>query len=392
MPPCTAGRARKEAAAGPVTTISTAKAMAGGSSKLLGLELIRFACAMAVLLSHYHHLAMGGGSDMAAGAPLEYLLYPFYNFGRYGVQIFWAISGFIFYWKYADALAARRVDPKRFFWLRFSRLYPLHFVTLMIVAAIQPVHVALTGHSFVYGGNDVTRFVLQLFLADQWAGSHAMSFNGPIWSVSAEVFVYVGFFLLVRSFGKSPWLIAAAVGAGLASLWSGAISPALICGAYFFAGGAAAQVMASKTVTNRPDRARVVALALVAVCLAAAPFLDLGAEDDDMLATWLLAAAPPILFLAAQEWRALERWQGSIQSAGNLTYSTYLVHFPMQLAVATAAIAGGFALPVDEPWFLAAYLGSVLLVGRIVFLRFEAPMQAMIRAATLAPSGTRAAA
>ena len=64
----------------------------------------------------------------------------------------------------------------------------------------------------------------------------------------------------------------------------------------------------------------------------------------------------------------------------------------MQLIVAIAALAGGIALPVGEAWFLFAYLAAAILIGRIVFVRFEAPMQALIRAATLAPSGMRAAA
>ena len=377
-----------------MTAISTAAKPSAGASKLLGLELIRFTCAMAVLIWHYHHFALVGDGSAMLGPhqPLEALFYPFYHFGLFGVQIFWAISGFIFYWKYADALAARQVEPKRFFWLRFSRLYPLHFVTLLIVAALQPIYVSLAGQPYVFGGNDATRFLLQLLLADQWAGPSAMSFNGPIWSVSAEVFVYVGFFLLVRSFGKSPWLIAAAVAAGLASLWSGATSPALICGAYFFAGGAAAQCLSSKRVQSNPRRAKIIAAALVAACLAAAPLLDLGGSDDTPLASWLMAITPPVLFLAAQDWRWLERWQGSIQAAGNMTYSTYLVHFPMQLVVAILAIAGGIALPVGEAWFLFAYLAAVILVGRVVFVRFEAPMQALIRSATLSPAGKRAAA
>ncbi|MCY7340177.1 MAG: acyltransferase [Sphingomonas bacterium] len=354
-------------------------------AKLLGLELVRFTCAMAVLVWHYHHFAMVGDGAAMYGAhqPLEWLLYPFYHFGLFGVQVFWCISGFIFYWKYADPLAARRVEPKRFFFLRFSRLYPLHFATLLLVAALQPIYTALTGHAFVFEENSATRFVLQLFLADQWAGSHAMSFNGPIWSVSAEVFVYVGFFLLLRSFGKTPWLIVGAVGASLASLWSGAISPALICGGYFFAGGAAAQWLASDRCRQRPVEARWFALAIVALCLAAAPFLDLGREDSDVLATWLMVLVPPTLLLAAQDWRHLERYQRQIQAAGNLTYSTYLIHFPLQLAVAIAALASGIALPVGEAWFLIAYLAAAIIIGRIVFVRFEAPAQAMIRAATL---------
>ena len=377
-----------------ITSEARASAQGTEGTKLLGLEVIRFTCAMAVLVWHYHHFAMigDGAAMLSPREPLGSLLWPFYHFGLFGVQIFWCISGFIFYFNYAGVIASRRIDPKRFFWLRISRLYPLHFVTLLSVAVLQPIYVALAGHPFVFMDNGIVRFLLQLFLADQWGGSHSMSFNGPIWSVSAEVFVYVGFFLMLRSFGRSQWLIIGAVAAGLTSLWTGAISPALICGAYFFAGGAAAELLATERARQRSGESRVIALAIVALIAVAAPFLDLGNEDSDRLATWLMAVVPPLLFLAAQEWRALERFEQPIQAAGNLTYSTYLTHFPMQLAIAIIALATGIALPVGEAWFLLAYLGGTIVIGRFVFTRFEAPMQKLIRDATLSPSRATAAA
>ena len=375
-----------------MTTISIGD-KANGASKLLGLELLRFACAMMVLVYHHKHFAMvGTASTIAPGVlPLEQELSLIYAFGLYGVQIFWCISGFIFYWKYADALAARRVEPKKFFWLRFSRLYPLHIVTLLIVAALQPLYAAFAGQAFVYGENGVTSFVLQLFLGDQWGASRSLSFNGPIWSVSAEVLVYLAFFLLVRAFGKSPWLIVGAIGASLWSMWSGNISPALVCAGYFFAGGAAAEGLRSKQFARRPDLARSLAMAIVIACLlvAATGYL---AQSDDHLASWLMIVIPPLLFLCAQDFPALDRWQRPIQAAGNLTYSTYLIHFPLQLAVATFAVTSGIVLPIAEAWFLLAYLATTIVIGRIVFLRFEAPVQNWIRSATLTPKRERVAA
>ncbi len=357
---------------------------AAAPSKLLGLELVRFVCAMAVLVWHYHHFAMiGDASGMARPhAPLEDLLWPFYSFGLLGVQIFWCISGFIVYWKYADAIAARTVAPGRFFWLRFSRLYPLHLATLLIVAALQPAYVALAGEPFVFKDVSWSSFLLQLGLADQWSGPRPMSFNGPIWSVSAEVFVYVGFFLLLRTFGKACWLIVTAVAAALLCIWTRATSPALICGGYFFAGGAAAEFLASERARCRPVEARLIA-ALIAAAAAVAAMV-FGLDDiERRLPTLLLAIAPPLLFLAAQDWRPLDRWQRPIHAAGNLTYSTYLIHFPMQLCVAIVVLQSGIALPLSEPWFLLAYLATAIVLGRIVFIRFEAPMQRLIRAAMI---------
>ncbi len=359
---------------------------ATGASKLLGLELIRFGCAMMVLVWHYQHFAMIGDGAAMLGphSPLEGLLYPFYRFGLFGVQIFWCISGFIFYWKYADALAARRVEPARFFWLRFSRLYPLHFMTLIAVAAMQPVYTALAGEAFVFKDNGLGNFALHLLLADQWAGSRDMSFNGPIWSVSSEVMVYLGFFLLMRAFGRSRWIIAGAIGAGLWSMWSGNISPALICGAYFFAGGAAAEWLRSERFRRRPDQVRSTAMLMVTGCLLAAVQFDLTASAD-LLATWFMVITPPLLLFCAQDFRALARWQKPIQAAGNLTYSTYLIHFPIQLAVGIVVLASDIVLPVEEAWFLLAYLATSIILGRIVFVRFESPVQDWIRATALKP-------
>ncbi|MEO6113337.1 MAG: acyltransferase [Sphingomicrobium sp.] len=363
----------------------------GGRSKLLGLELIRFTCAMTVLIWHYRHFAMvgDGAAMLRPHEPLTMLLWPAYEFGLFGVQIFWCISGFIFYWNYAEKIAARRIGPKRFFWLRFSRLYPLHFVTLLVVAGLQPLYGALAGQPFIYKDQGIINFLLHLGLADQWTGPRPESFNGPIWSVSAEVFVYVAFFMLVRTFGRARWLIFGAIGAALLSIWSGATSTALICGGYFFAGGAAAECLRSERVRQHLRAACIVAAAMAGAAIAVGTAIDLG-DQLRIMPTWLMAICPPLLFLAAQDMPALDRWQKTIQAAGNLTYSTYLIHFPVQLGVAIAALASGIALPVSEAWFLIAYLATIVALGRIIFLRFEAPMQAWIRAATLAPAPARA--
>lgn len=367
----------------------TTGSRADGEPKLLGLEVLRFTCAMVVLVFHFQHFAMvGDGSGLTrAHEPLGFLLWPIYQYGSFGVELFWCISGFIFYWKYADAIAARAIEARRFFWLRFSRLYPLHFVTLLAVAAMQPLYAALNGNWLVYD-NSLVNLVLQLGMADQWAGSRAMSFNGPIWSVSAEVFVYIAFFLLMRAFGRKPWLIAAAIGFGLAGLWTGGSSAPMVCAAFFFAGGAAADWLQSKRATHRPKEARGIALAIIlATVLCSSIFVDLE-PSNPATPTILLLICPPLLFLLAQDMPLLNRWQRPIRAAGNLTYSTYLIHFPMQLAFAIASLALGFTIPIDQTWFLILYVAVVVAAGRIVFLRFEAPVQDLIRAAMLRPKGS----
>ena len=364
------------------TTADTAPGTPG--PKLLGLELLRFTCAMVVLVFHFQHFSMIGDGVASERLALTELLWPVYSYGSFGVEIFWCISGFIFYWKYAASIHARLVDARTFFWLRVSRLYPLHLVTLVAVAALQPAYAALAGRPFVYDAS-LTNFILQLALADQWVGSRPMSFNGPIWSVSAEVFVYLLFFLLMRSVGRRPWLILAAIGAALAAIGLGGGSAPTVCAGYFFAGGAAAEWLRSSHAQRRPRKSRLMAAALVSAAIAALAIVADGVPSQVEILVFLLAATPPLLFLLAQDLPWLDRWQGPIQLAGNLTYATYLIHFPLQLAFAIAVLRFGLTVPVGQAWFLAAYVGIVLVSGRLLFLHFEGPMQDLVRSLALAP-------
>lgn len=352
----------------------------GGASKLLGLELVRFACAFAVLVWHYQHFyeMAGAPAFVRADQPLHGPLALFYGYGLFGVQLFWGISGFIFFWKYGQAIADQAVDGAKFFWLRFSRLYPLHIVTLLLVAGLQPLHVALTGESFVYQGNTLPNFLAQLGMATHWGASVPYTFNGPIWSVSAEIFVYALFFLLVRRFGPSWALIGGAVGVSLAAQFAGAMSPALVCTGYFFAGGAAAKLFLQGAANGTATRDRQVAAMVLAAVLGSSWWTGQLANPN-VLPFVLLVAMPPLLLLAAQDWTALDHWQRPIQAAGNLTYSSYLLHFPLQLAVAVGFAASGRVPAVGSAWFLIAYLGVTLILSRLVFERFERPAQDWIR-------------
>lgn len=355
-------------------------------SKLLGLEIIRFTCALSVLLWHYRHFySISGSPDFVQSAqPLYKLFAPFFDYGLFGVQLFWGISGFIFFWKYGAAIADRAVSGGKFFLLRFSRLYPLHFATLLLVAVLQPFHVALSGQSFIYQDNGASSFMAQLFMATHWGGPAAYTFNGPIWSVSAEVAVYALFFLAVRHFGAGWRTITVALAASVIGLSAGLASPVLFCACYFFCGGAAARLFLDARVSGRATvLARMSLILLTAIC----GYVWLGdvALNQQSLTVLLLVGTPPLLIVGAQDWKLLDRWPSAIQAAGNLTYSTYLIHFPLQLAVAIGSAAIGIVLPVQSPLFLIAYLASTIIVGRWLFLRFERPAQSWIRRRALAP-------
>lgn len=349
------------------------------SSKLLGLELLRFVSALAVLFFHYNHFADIAGMPPVARAaqPFYALLWPLYDYGQFGVQIFWGISGYIFFWKYGAPIHAGAVRATRFFWLRFSRLYPLHLATLLSVAALQMAHRQLTGLDYVFQSNEPGTFALHLLVASDWGSPIPFTFNGPIWSVSAEVAVYAAFFLLLQRFAPTRNLCVGLVIACLALQLIGLDWNSVGCAGYFFAGGLAALAPAKS--------GRLAALALAGTIILAVATGSLG--DRDKLPMILLVVGPCLLVVVCRDWPLLARWQKSIQFAGNLTYSSYLLNFPLQLLLAVTVAATSIIPPITAPWFLAAYLGVTLSAAALSYRWFELPAQRSLRRLTLKRPG-----
>lgn len=349
------------------------------SHKLLGLEGLRFLATIAVLLWHYQHFAytIDQTGDLPKGQlPFYHLLLPFYEAGDYGVWIFWCISGFIFFWKYRAIVADRTVGGWTFFVYRLSRLYPLHLATLLLAALLQMLYGAQHGFFFVYQHNDFGHFIAQLFMASNWLPLRLQSFNGPIWSVSVEVLVYAVFFLTQRFvnpsalFNLAVSVLALRLGSDLG-----------ICLAFFYAGGLAAIVR--RAIADNRHRRLLEAAAACAAAMVPLAFWLAGAELASVSGPLMLMTAPLLLFCCSGELALPRPIEKLLESAGNVTYSCYLLHFPIQLVIVIACSALQWPIPYRDHLFWAAYLFVTLVASRLIYLYFEAPAQRLIRSALL---------
>ncbi len=356
------------------------------SNKLLGLELLRFLTAFAILVFHYRHFAFVGDREVDLvpdRLPLHWLLVPFYDSGPYAVRIFWCISGFIFFWKYRDAIANRSLDGWRFFVLRFSRLYPLHLATLLLVAVLQPLYFQINGYFFVYQSNDLIHFLLQLFMASSSASQDALSFNGPIWSISVEVLVY--FFFFVMLLATRSWLVNLALIA-ISLMIPG---PVANCVIFFYAGGLAA--IARQSLTSSTVHAMAAEctswLAVIVFLLGGYWFTDDHLESLGILP--LLICTPVLLYSLSRDVILPDRVRRVVEAAGNMTYSSYLLHFPIQLMIVLVFSFIPAPVPLYDHAFLGLFIGTTLLASYFTYRYFERPTQELIRNLLLQPGAAR---
>jgi peptidoglycan/LPS O-acetylase OafA/YrhL len=120
-------------------------------------------------------------------------LAPVVNAGYLSVSYFILLSGFVLGYKYADRARAGQLDRVRFWKARFTRLYPIYLLSLLLSWRMVAAEYGAHTHAMFWTGMVLTPLLLQ-----GWIPSIATFLNTPAWTMPAESFYYVLFPWLAR--------------------------------------------------------------------------------------------------------------------------------------------------------------------------------------------------
>jgi peptidoglycan/LPS O-acetylase OafA/YrhL len=167
-----------------------------GARRVASLDGLRGVAALTVMAFHFNlfFLPQAGFSTIV----------PFLNRAYLAVDLFFLLSGFVMAHVYGRQLAANReAHWRRFVLARFARLYPLFAIaTLTMVVLVALYHVHEDGVSF--SGRSLA---LEALMLQQWCSG--LSWDYPSWSISteAEAYIFFIFFAGILLAGKYPRLM-----------------------------------------------------------------------------------------------------------------------------------------------------------------------------------------
>ncbi len=158
--------------------------MRAGTS--LYLDLVRFAAALAVFLSHYGTRHFTGG-----------MLYQMQPYGAEAVDVFFVLSGFVI----GHVTASRETDPRSYIVNRMARVYSVAVPALLLTLALDTAGSALDPNMYPadapphYQAGDLFRGYLMsaLFVNQLWTLDIRPGTDWPYWSLGYEVWYYVIF-------------------------------------------------------------------------------------------------------------------------------------------------------------------------------------------------------
>lgn len=116
--------------------------------------------------------------------------------GYLWVDFFFLLSGFVIAYVYSQPLSGspRKAAIKHYLWARFTRIYPLHLFTLLVLVIITPIVAACV--PAVIDGSWTTYFAWSALpsnlMLTQAMNQHVyLSWNMVSWSIAAEWWTYV---------------------------------------------------------------------------------------------------------------------------------------------------------------------------------------------------------
>ena len=341
---------------------------------LFSLEIPRFCAAYIIFYGHFVHFYMYYGIEEEKGLFFD-LLSPF---GSLAVPFFFMLSGVVFCHGYGKKINNGEISPLVFAIRRFARLYPLHILTLLIVTFFQFLVFAKTGEYFIYEFNDTFHFILNLFFASHWGFQQGSNFNSPVWSVSHEVIIYFLFFVSIffmrgiMSFRSSLLLIFSI----LTVLRILLFDAFLIKSIWLFFLGSVIYIVVTYFSQKSNKFYLFVSYSIIVLLLwnLSSELIRLGLPFGFIGPTLIVFL---LLLERFVELRKMTHFNYVARLLGNLTYSTYLMHFPIQLLMVTFSL---YVIEVNliSNLTLFAYIILVLLISRIVYLKFETPAKKKI--------------
>lgn len=361
-------------------------------SRIDGIDLLRGLSILFVLMNHVNMRLLSAKVPYVKGLPPQ-LIYSLVWNGQFGVQIFFAISGYLI-----TSTSLRRwgsfdnLSIKDFYLLRFARIAPLMFLLLFVLSGLHLAHIQGYVVSAKTGGLRqalLSALTFRINLLE--ATRDYLPANWDIlWSLSVEEMFYLFFPLLTRLLRKPRFLLPVLTLFVIAGPFARAraFNPNPVWREYSYLGGMDAIALGCITAILLFNRS--LSKTSIRICATIGSALLMfslgfsirayawGLGRNGLNMTILAIGTCLVIAASAQSSRRSPRLLAPILALGRYSYEIYLTHMFAVMALFTAFLSLGKPLRIVPALFLAAIVASGAL-GWLVAALYSEPMNRWIR-------------
>jgi peptidoglycan/LPS O-acetylase OafA/YrhL len=362
-----------------------------GLKRLDGVDLLRGLAIILVLMNHVNVRLALAKVPYAQGLPPQ-LVGAFVWNGQSGVQIFFAVSGFLIT---STSLrrwgSLSRVSPRNFYLLRFARIAPLLLLLLAVLSGLHFAHFrdfVISPQKGGLGRALIAALTFHINLLESRRGYLPGSWD-ILWSLSVEEMFYLAFPLLCRLFGRGKLLIAILIVFAVLGPFGRTVFAHGLWREYSYLGGMDAialgcltAILVSRTRISQP-MLRAFASGGTAILIFSLGFSSQafarGLERVGLDKTILALGTCMLIAVAAQTaWRG-PRVFSPVIKLGQLSYEVYLTHMFIVFALFNFFVLRGKPISAVPVLFIAVILIAGV-AGNAVARFYSEPANRLLRA------------
>ena len=162
--------------------------------KSKGINILKFICSI-IIACIYHYK-----NDFPVGNLFEKntIIRGMSNYGFLLVELFFIISGYLFYISYNNKIKNNKKDFNTFIKQRYVRLIPLAALTSIIMFVLENVHYKLYKTYWIFTCNSIVDLIYQVTGIQHWTKIQGPSLNNAIWYISVLLLCYIIYFFVTK--------------------------------------------------------------------------------------------------------------------------------------------------------------------------------------------------
>ena len=334
-------------------------------------DSLRTICVLSILTYHYRHFFNTSHSILNVLLNKNLILNYLLTYGHYSVQLFWIISGIIFSLKYSNSIYCDLTNFKSYLIIRFSKLYPTHFLTLIFVALFQYILFYKHNFYFIYQDNSFYNFITNLLFIKI---NSNQGFNGPSWSVMVEIYIYIIFFYLSKNLKNNLSTAFTIISLLLIIIFfikynniSNYLLTIISCLFFFYIG------ILTTFLYNKYFFINLITFSIVLIIV----------NHFFNNTTSLILIIYNLLILFFGFIIKIKFFKNILNNLATpiakISYTIYMIHFPIQLLLIYIIKSFNLLINFTNSYFIFFYLILVLIISHILYNKFEFYLQCKIR-------------
>jgi peptidoglycan/LPS O-acetylase OafA/YrhL len=323
---------------------------------------------IACLLIVFHHLAFYGPMSDVANAVIPNGIHFFFDYGRLAVAVFLCLGGFLTGLKLSEPNFFTKHSVQQVIWQKYLRLVLPYLGAIALAIAASFMASRLMQHHSISAMPDVPQLLSHLFFLQDILAYESLSAGLWYVAIDFQLFAFCALVVfLVEKLSPASWsyrstrLISLTIFSGLtiASVMFFNLYDLFDIWFFYFFAAYGLGLLAACLAKNQAHR--VLILSVMAVTI----FSLYYQEFRERLLIALLMAF--LLFSSHQSgWSQSKLWNNPLKKIGEMSYSIFLMHFPVSLVISGIWVK----LYPGDPWMNVLGMGLSALLSLLLAIPF----------------------